>query len=134
MKRYSIIRSFCVLVTLSWCMISCDGFLKESPRDALPEEEGYRNITELYLNAVASLYNYIGGNSDSQGLQGTGRGIYDLNTFTTDEAGVLETKSIRARLTRFAAFLENERKTPGKRQIPRHFSSIYFLFCRCALF
>lgn len=84
MKRYSIIRSFCVLVTLSWCMISCDGFLKESPRDALPEEEGYRNITELYLNAVASLYNYIGGNSDSQGLQGTGRGIYDL--FTTDEA------------------------------------------------
>lgn len=86
MKRYSIIRSFCVLVTLSWCMISCDGFLKESPRDALPEEEGYCNITELYLNAVASLYNYIGGNSDSQGLQGTGRGIYDLNTFTTDEA------------------------------------------------
>ena len=86
MKRYSIIRSFCVLVTLSWCMISCDGFLKESPRDALPEEEGYRNITELYLNAVASLYNYIGGNSVSQGLQGTGRGIYDLNTFTTDEA------------------------------------------------
>lgn len=86
MKRYSIIRSFCVLVTHSWCMISCDGFLKESPRDALPEEEGYRNITELYLNAVASLYNYIGGNSDSQGLQGTGRGIYDLNTFTTDEA------------------------------------------------
>ena len=86
MKRYSIIRSFCVLVTLSWCMISCDGFLKESPRDALPEEEGYRNTTELYLNAVASLYNYIGGNSDSQGLQGTGRGIYDLNTFTTDEA------------------------------------------------
>lgn len=86
MKRYSIIRSFCVLATLSWCMISCDGFLKESPRDALPEEEGYRNITELYLNAVASLYNYTGGNSDSQGLQGTGRGIYDLNTFTTDEA------------------------------------------------
>ena len=86
MKRYSIIRSFCVLVTLSWCMISCDGFLKESSRDALPEEEGYRNITELYLNAVASLYNYIGGNSDSQGLQGMGRGIYDLNTFTTDEA------------------------------------------------
>ena len=55
MKRYSIIPSFCVLVTLSWCMISCDGFLKESPRDALPEEEGYRNMTELYLNAVASL-------------------------------------------------------------------------------
>ena len=103
MKRYSIIPSFCVLVTLSWCMISCDGFLKESPRDALPEEEGYRNMTELYLTDVnndvaktaaqqniskllTQFYNYIGGNSDSQGLQGTGRGIYDLNTFTTDEA------------------------------------------------
>ena len=67
-------------------MTSCDGFLKEKSRDALPEEEGYSNISELYLNAVASLYNYIGGNADSQGLQGTGRGIYDLNTFTTDEA------------------------------------------------
>ena len=32
------------------------------------------------------MYNNIGGYSDSQGLQGTGRGIYDLNTFTTDEA------------------------------------------------
>ncbi len=28
----------------------------------------------------------MGGYSDSQGLQGTGRGVYDLNTFTTDEA------------------------------------------------
>ena len=29
---------------------------------------------------------YVGGYSDSQGLQGTGRGVYDLNTFTSDEA------------------------------------------------
>lgn len=35
---------------------------------------------------MASLYYYIGGNSDSQGLQGTYRGVYDFNTFTTDEA------------------------------------------------
>lgn len=86
MKRNSIFCSFCILVALCWGMTSCDGFLKEKSRDALPEEEGYSNISELYLNAVASLYNYIGGNADSQGLQGTGRGIYDLNTFTTDEA------------------------------------------------
>ena len=86
MKRNSIFCSFCILVALCWGMASCDGFLKEKSRDALPEEEGYSNISELYLNAVASLYNYIGGNADSQGLQGTGRGIYDLNTFTTDEA------------------------------------------------
>ena len=83
MKRYSI---FCILAALCWFATSCDDFLKEKPRDAQPEEEGYRNISELYLNAVASLYNYVGGNSDSQGLQGTGRGVYDLNTFTTDEA------------------------------------------------
>ena len=43
---------------------------------------------------------------------------------------ILKTKSIRARSTRFAAFLGNERKIPGKRQITRVFSSIYFLFCR----
>ena len=84
MKSNSIFYSFCILVTLCWGITSCDGFLKEKSRDALPE--GYSNISELYLNAVASLYNYIGGNADSQGLQGTGRGIYDLNTFTTDEA------------------------------------------------
>ena len=65
---------------------SCDKFLEESPRDKLPEDEVYNNISDVYLNAVASLYTYIGGYSDSQGLQGTGRGVYDLNTFTTDEA------------------------------------------------
>ena len=62
---------------------SCDKFLEESPRDKLPEDEVYNNISDVYLNAVASLYTYIGGYSDSQGLQGTGRGVYDLNTFTT---------------------------------------------------
>lgn len=67
-------------------LFSCDRFLKEDPRDKLPEEEAYRTLSELYHNAVASLYNYVGGYSDSQGLQGTGRGVYDLNTFTTDEA------------------------------------------------
>ena len=86
MKRYTLFYPFCILSILCCLATSCDGFLKEKPRDAQPEEEGYRNISELYLNAVASLYNYIGGNSDSQGLQGTGRGVYDLNTFTTDEA------------------------------------------------
>ena len=53
---------------------SCDKFLEESPRDKLPEDEVYNNISDVYLNAVASLYTYIGGYSVSQGLQGTGRG------------------------------------------------------------
>ena len=34
---------------------------------------------------MGTLYNYIGGNSDSQGLQGTFRGVYDWNSMTTDE-------------------------------------------------
>lgn len=64
---------------------SCNRFLEEDPRDQISEGE-YTSIDALYLNAVASLYNYIGGYEDSQGLQGTTRGIYDFNTVTTDEA------------------------------------------------
>ena len=73
------------LVT-SLTLFSCDKFLQENLKDKLPEEDVYNTISEVYLNAVASLYTYIGGYSDSQGLQGTGRGVYDLNTFTSDEA------------------------------------------------
>ena len=81
--RFAYLIFLCVSVGI---LISCDDFLRETPRDKLPEEEAYEDISSLYLNAVASLYNNIGGYSDSQGLQGTGRGVYDLNTFTTDEA------------------------------------------------
>ena len=38
------------------------------------------------LNTVASLYTQVGANGGGAGLQGTDRGLYDLNTFTTDEA------------------------------------------------
>lgn len=65
---------------------ACGDFLKEDPRDQIPEEEAYGSESELFLNTVATLYNYVGGYSDNQGLQGTYRGIYDLNTFSTDEA------------------------------------------------
>ncbi|MDR2913762.1 MAG: RagB/SusD family nutrient uptake outer membrane protein [Tannerella sp.] len=83
MKR-SIILYMLLGIVLVW--VACDNFLKEDPRDKLPEEESYNTLSDLYLNAVASLYTYVGEYSDSQGLQGTGRGVYDLNTFTTDEA------------------------------------------------
>ena len=78
------ILSFFLVTRLT--LFSCDKFLQENPKDKLPEEDVYNTISEVYLNAVASLYTYVGGYSDSQGLQGTGRGVYDLNTFTTDEA------------------------------------------------
>lgn len=84
MKRLFVYAIYFLFVSL--VQISCDDFLREKPRDKILEEEGYKNLSELYLNAVASLYNNIGGYSDSQGLQGTGRGVYDLNTFTSDEA------------------------------------------------
>ena len=60
--------------------------LDEHPRDQIPEEEAYTSRETLYLNAVATLYNYIGGNEEGQGLQGTIRGVYDLQTFGSDEA------------------------------------------------
>ena len=60
--------------------------LSENPRDRIDESQAYTSASNLYTNAVGTLYNYIGGNQQSQGLQGTYRGVYDYNTFTTDEA------------------------------------------------
>lgn len=83
MKRiYSIL--FASFFLLSWT--SCSSYLEENPKDRLNEETAYSTLSDVQKNGVLSLYNYVGGYVDSQGLQGTGRGIYDLNTFTTDEA------------------------------------------------
>ncbi len=60
--------------------------LDETPRGQLDEDQAYATHDLLVLNTVATLYNYIGSNQESNGLQGTYRGVYDLNTFTTDEA------------------------------------------------
>ena len=76
----SLIKS---ILPVALLLSSC---LDEHPHDQLPEERAYDNATNLYLNTVATLYNYIGGSADGEGLQGTIRGVYDLNTFTTDEA------------------------------------------------
>ena len=65
-------------------LTSCN--LDEHPRDQIAEEEAFSNADALFRNTVATLYNYIGGNDDGQGLQGTCRGIYDLQTFGSDEA------------------------------------------------
>ncbi len=76
-----------ILVTSAAILLcSCNRFLEENPKDQVSEDQAYTTLSSLYLNAVASIYNYVGGNADSQGLQGTGRGVYDFNTFTTDEA------------------------------------------------
>ena len=85
MKRYINI----LMVALATMMTSC---LTEDPRDQLYEEDIYNNANNIYINAVAVLYNYIGGSADSEGLQGTCRGIYDYNTLTTDEAMIRSRK------------------------------------------
>lgn len=71
------------VLALSLSLTSC---LDETPKDQIPETEIYDSANSLYVNAVASLYNYIGTHEEGEGLQGTCRGIYDYNTLTTDEA------------------------------------------------
>lgn len=75
-----------IYIALGLIMVSCS--LNEDPRDQISEEEVYTSADALYLNTVATLYNYIGGSEDGEGLQGTSRGIYDLQTFGSDEAMV----------------------------------------------
>ena len=80
MKRYiSILAAALVAMMTTSC-------LSEDPRDQLYEDDIYNSANNIYINAVAVLYNYIGGSADSEGLQGTCRGVYDYNTLTTDEA------------------------------------------------
>lgn len=81
MKRYRFLFLLLLLAALS--MTSC---LDEHPKDQLDEDAIYGSASDIYINAVASLYNYIGGANESEGIQGTCRGIYDYNTLTTDEA------------------------------------------------
>lgn len=71
------------LLAISLSFTSC---LDETPKDQIPESEIYDSANSLYVNAVTSLYNYIGAHEEGEGLQGTCRGIYDYNTLTTDEA------------------------------------------------
>ena len=70
-------------IFLVLCLSSC---LDETPKDQMPESGIYDSANSLYVNAVASLYNYVGAHEEGEGLQGTCRGVYDYNTLTTDEA------------------------------------------------
>ncbi len=80
MKKYiSILAAALVAMMTTSC-------LSEDPKDQLYEDDIYNSANNIYINAVAVLYNYIGGSADSEGLQGTCRGVYDYNTLTTDEA------------------------------------------------
>ena len=60
--------------------------LDEHPKDQIADELAHSTPESLFKNNVITLYNYVGGATDGQGLQGTCRGIYDLQTFGSDEA------------------------------------------------
>ncbi|MGM9760463.1 MAG: RagB/SusD family nutrient uptake outer membrane protein [Parabacteroides sp.] len=79
MKTYRLLYAFVGMLLF----VSC---LDEHPKSQLTEEEAFGSVNNLYLNTVATLYNYMGSTQESEGLQGTYRGVYDYNTFTTDEA------------------------------------------------
>lgn len=79
MKRLTLFLSILSVLSLTSC-------LDEHPKDQLTEDQIYTSASDIYINAVSSLYNNIGGTNESEGLQGTCRGIYDYNTLTTDEA------------------------------------------------
>jgi hypothetical protein len=84
MKRYIAYSLF--LIAVAWTFVSCEKFLEDDPSDRLPDTEAYNTVTDLRNNALGAIYLNIGGNAPSQGLQGTARGVWDLNTFSTDEA------------------------------------------------
>jgi hypothetical protein len=77
---------FIALLFASLGFNSCSNFLEEDPKSQMSESEAYKSSDMIYLNTVASIYPEIGGTSGGNGLGGTDRGIYDLNTFTSDEA------------------------------------------------
>lgn len=72
------------IVSLALVLFGCS--LEENPKDHMSENEAFKNPVLIYLNNVASLYTEIGGKDGGQGLAGPDRGLYDLNTFTADEA------------------------------------------------
>lgn len=76
MKKYFLI--IFAAITLTGC-------LSEDPKGQVRDEDAYTSAADVEHNLVANLYNYIGGSSNSQGLQGTTRGVYDFNSMTTDE-------------------------------------------------
>ena len=75
-----------ITIAISILALSACSFLDENPTSQRTREEVVTSEANLYLNTLGNLYGMIGGSETGQGLAGTYRGVYDLNTFTTDEA------------------------------------------------
>ena len=75
---------YALLASFSLGFTGCS--LHEDIKDQLPEEEAYKTPTLIYLSTVANLYTQIGSSDGGNGIGGTDRGLYDISTFTADEA------------------------------------------------
>jgi len=78
----ALVASFTAMTSL---LVACDSYLTDDPKSQLTPEQAYNSVENLKKNALLTVYNYIGGHEQSQGLQGTSQGVYDLNSLTTDE-------------------------------------------------
>lgn len=78
MKRF-------LLYIIVLLLASCSVFNEKSEM-ALTEDKILTDSVALERNLVLAIYTKLGGSRSGEGLQGTDRGIYDLNTFTTNEA------------------------------------------------
>jgi len=76
---------FVSLIVMTSLLVSCDTYLTDDPKSQLTPDQAYSSVNNLKKNALLTIYNYIGGHEESQGLQGTSKGVYDLNSLTTDE-------------------------------------------------
>lgn len=76
-----ILLALCTLLFVPSC-----NFLDEEPRSGQTEQSVITSASALHHSAVLTLYDHIGGSEDGKGLQGTYCGIYDLQTFSSDEA------------------------------------------------
>ena len=62
------------IILIFLCPLFLTACLSEDPKGQIKEPEAYNTSADIERNLVGNLYNYIGGSSDSQGLQGTFRG------------------------------------------------------------
>ncbi len=84
-------RTFFFLILSVSLFAACS--IEEHPKDQIEESKVFTSPEELYRNTIGTIYSYVGGFKDGQGLQGTCRGVYDLQTFGSDEA-VLPTRGV----------------------------------------
>ena len=115
-------------IALAITLMGCS--LDERPLDQIPEEAGYKDMQSLYQNAVATLYNYIGGNKDGEGLQGTCRGVYDLQTFGSDEA-ILPTRGIDWYDSGLWQQMYKHSWTPGHELLGNSWNYLYKVIALC---